>query len=68
MNEQRAKNAINLLVLEGDGIGPEIVAAALAVLRAADAKFGLGLAYEAAAVGWAAHRASGIDVPVLRTG
>ncbi len=63
MNEQRAKNAINLLVLEGDGIGPEIVAAALAVLRAADAKFGLGLAYEAAAVGWAAHRASGSTFP-----
>ncbi len=63
MNEQRAKNAINLLVLEGDGIGPEIVAAALAVLRAADAKFGLGLAYEAAAVGWAAHRVSGSTFP-----
>jgi len=41
---------IDILVLEGDGIGPEIMAATLAVLRAADAKFGLGLTYEAAAV------------------
>ena len=33
-------DALRLLVLEGDGIGPEITAATLAVLRAADAKFG----------------------------
>ena len=50
-------NGVQLLVLEGDGIGPEIMAATLAVLRAADAKFGLGLAFEAAQIGWrvAAH-------------
>jgi 3-isopropylmalate dehydrogenase len=53
----------DILVLEGDGIGPEIMAATLAVLRAADAKFGLRLAYEAAAVGWAAHRAAGTTFP-----
>ena len=29
---------LDLLVLEGDGIGPEIMAATLAVLRAADAR------------------------------
>jgi isocitrate/isopropylmalate dehydrogenase len=63
MNEQRAKSLIDLLVLEGDGIGPEIMAATLAVLRAADAKFGLGLAFETAAVGWAAHRATGSTFP-----
>jgi 3-isopropylmalate dehydrogenase len=65
MNERRAKSAINLLVLEGDGIGPEIMAATLAVLRAADAKFGLGLAFEAATVGWAAHRATGTTLPPI---
>jgi isocitrate/isopropylmalate dehydrogenase len=63
MNDTRAKNAINILVLEGDGIGPEITAATLAVLRAADAKFGLSLAFEAAAVGWSAHRAIGTTFP-----
>jgi isocitrate/isopropylmalate dehydrogenase len=56
-------DALRLLVLEGDGIGPEITAATLAVLRAADAKFGLGLAYETAAVGWAAHRSTGSTFP-----
>jgi 3-isopropylmalate dehydrogenase len=52
-----------LLVLEGDGIGPEITAATLDVLRAADARFGLGLAFEHAAVGWSAHRAEGTTFP-----
>ena len=58
-----ATGKIDILVLEGDGIGPEIMAATLAVLRAADAKFGLRLAYEAAAVGWTAHRAEGTTFP-----
>jgi 3-isopropylmalate dehydrogenase len=58
-----ADGGLRLLVLEGDGIGPEIMAATLAVLRAADAKFGLGLAFETAAVGWAAHRATGTTFP-----
>ncbi len=51
--------AIRILVLEGDGIGPEITAATLRVLRAAAAKFGLDLAFETAAIGWAAHKAGG---------
>ena len=54
---------IRILVLEGDGIGPEITAATLAVLRAADAKFGLGLAFESAAIGWASHKAAGSTFP-----
>ena len=59
-----SSNGVQLLVLEGDGIGPEITAATLAVLRAADAKFGLGLAFETAAIGWArASRASGTTFP-----
>ena len=55
--------AIRILVLEGDGIGPEITAATLSVLRAADAKFGLGLAFENATIGWAAHKAVGTTFP-----
>ncbi len=51
--------AIRILVLEGDGIGPEITAATLAVLRATDAKFGLALSFESATIGWASHKASG---------
>ena len=54
---------IRLLVLEGDGIGPEITAATLAVLRAADAKFNLGFHFETAAIGWAAHKAQGTTFP-----
>src|SRR5471030_1048549 len=56
-------SALHLLVLEGDGIGPEITAATLAVLRAADAKFGLGLVFETAAIGWASHKAAGTTFP-----
>jgi len=63
MNPKDAKAGMRLLVLEGDGIGPEITAATLAVLRATDAKFALGLAFENAAVGWAAHKASGSTFP-----
>jgi isocitrate dehydrogenase (NAD+) len=63
MSEKRKDGSVNLLVLEGDGIGPEIMAATLAVLRAADARFGLHLAFETAVVGWAAHRATGSTLP-----
>ena len=55
--------AIRILVLEGDGIGPEIAAATLAVLRAADRKFALGLSFETAAIGWAALEAHGTTFP-----
>lgn len=44
---------MKLLVLPGDGIGPEIVDAALQVLRAADAKFNLGFAYDFEDIGFA---------------
>ncbi len=54
---------ISLLVLEGDGIGPEITAATLAVLAAAERIFGLRLAFEHAAIGWAAHRELGSTFP-----
>ena len=54
---------MKFLVLEGDGIGPEITAATLAVLRAADRAFTLGLTFENADIGWAAHRARGCTFP-----
>jgi isocitrate/isopropylmalate dehydrogenase len=57
------KERLRILVLEGDGIGPEITAATLQVLRAADARFALGIAFENAAIGWAAHRAGGTTFP-----
>jgi len=55
--------ALQLLVLEGDGIGPEITAATLAVLRAAADRFGLNLAFPRADIGWVAHRATGTTFP-----
>jgi len=58
-----ANEGLHILVLEGDGIGPEITAATLAVLRAADAKFSLGLAFEKADIGWTAHHAEGTTFP-----
>lgn len=57
------QGALDILVLEGDGIGPEITAATLAVLRAVDAKFTLGLSFSKADIGWAAHRAGGTTFP-----
>ena len=58
-----ARGKIDILVLEGDGIGPEITAAALGVLKAADRAFALGLALEPATIGWAALRAEGTTLP-----
>jgi isocitrate/isopropylmalate dehydrogenase len=58
-----ATGALNILVLEGDGIGPEITAATLAVLAAAERAFGLKFAFESAAVGWAAHKRDGTTFP-----
>jgi 3-isopropylmalate dehydrogenase len=71
---------MKLLVLPGDGIGPEIVDASLQVLRAADAKFNLGFAYDFEDIGFASldkhgttlreellRRARGYDGIVLGT-
>ena len=48
-----------LLVLAGDGIGPEITAATLSVLRAASERFDLQLRIEEAATGHAGLRTHG---------
>lgn len=56
-------NDVRLLVLPGDGIGPEITAATLAVLDQADRQFGLGLAVEQAEIGLASLRGQGTTLP-----
>jgi 3-isopropylmalate dehydrogenase len=53
---------MHLLVLAGDGIGPEITAATQAVLRAASGRFDLQLHMEEAAVGHAGLRAYGSTI------
>ena len=52
-----------LLVLPGDGIGPEITAATVDVLREADALFGLGLTFERMAIGVEALKQGGTTLP-----
>lgn len=54
---------VNLLLLEGDGIGPEITAATLDVLRHVDARFGLALSFAHAQIGFAALEKTGTTFP-----
>ncbi|HXF52659.1 MAG TPA: isocitrate/isopropylmalate family dehydrogenase [Hyphomicrobiaceae bacterium] len=54
---------MNILVLAGDGIGPEITEATLTLLRAVDRRFNLGLAFDHMEIGWAAHRRTGSTLP-----
>jgi 3-isopropylmalate dehydrogenase len=54
---------MNLLVLPGDGIGPEITEATLAVLGAANEKYGLGLEWRIEQIGFAALERSGTTLP-----
>ena len=52
-----------VLILPGDGIGPEIIAEALAVLNRLRDNFGLELELEEGVVGGAAYEASGSPLP-----
>ena len=54
---------VRIVVMEGDGIGPEITAATMAVLRAADRIFELGLAFAPVSIGLAALHAQGTTLP-----
>jgi isocitrate/isopropylmalate dehydrogenase len=54
---------LRIVVMEGDGIGPEITAATMDVLRAAERSFALGLSFVPATVGLAALRAHGTTLP-----
>ena len=52
-----------IAVIRGDGIGPEIVGEAIAVLDAAAAKFGHTFTYQEAPMGGCAIDASGVPLP-----
>ena len=54
---------MKLLVLRGDGIGPEIVSAALTAIEALNRKFELGLEYEDADFGLASIEKNGEALP-----
>jgi 3-isopropylmalate dehydrogenase len=54
---------MKILVLPGDGIGPEITEATIEVLNAADRRFGLNIELERDEVGFAALAASGSTCP-----
>ena len=56
-------NRTHLVVMPGDGIGPEITAATLQVLREVDRLLALGLSYEEAVIGLAALKAHGTTLP-----
>ena len=56
-----------LVVMEGDGIGPEISAATVEVLRAADRAFALNLVFTSASIGLAALRQQGTTFPTERS-
>ena len=54
---------MNVLVLPGDDIGPEITAAALSVLERANAVHSLGLEFETREVGMASYRRARTTLP-----
>src|SRR5437660_12001406 len=54
---------VRIVVMEGDGIGPEITAATMAALVATDRVFKLGLSFTPVAIGLAALRAHGTTLP-----
>jgi len=54
---------MKILILPGDGIGPEVVAEAVKVLRAADRRFGLGVELSEGLLGGAAIDAHGKPLP-----
>ncbi len=58
-----AKLSKHIAVLAGDGIGPEVIAQALKVLRAIEQVFGHKFTYEEALVGAAAIDATGDPLP-----
>lgn len=52
-----------VLILEGDGIGPEIVSQAQRVLELVNEKFGLGLSFTKGLLGGSAIDAAGVPLP-----
>ncbi|MBL6763529.1 MAG: 3-isopropylmalate dehydrogenase [Verrucomicrobiae bacterium] len=58
-----SENSFNVAALAGDGIGPEVMAEALKVLRAVEGRFGVTLNITEAPVGWAGIDAAGKALP-----
>jgi 3-isopropylmalate dehydrogenase len=54
---------MKILVLPGDGIGPEITAATLKVLQVVDTQVGLGLSFEEQDIGLATLKSQGTTLP-----
>jgi 3-isopropylmalate dehydrogenase len=63
MNRPTVRTPIDLVVLEGDGIGPEITAATLKVIEAAARTFGLSLRFTHEEIGFTALRKCGSTIP-----
>src|SRR5262249_27709615 len=62
-SEAEGQHPTHLVVMAGDGIGPEITAATLAVLREADRVLALGLNFTEVPIGLAALKAHGSTLP-----
>lgn len=58
-----ATNALHIAVLPGDGIGPEVMAPALEVLRKVEAKAGLSLRFTEAPAGATHYQQAGVSMP-----
>ncbi len=58
-----SSTTFKIAALAGDGIGPEVMRAALQVLRAVEKKFSLSFAITEAPVGWAGIDAAGQALP-----
>ena len=63
MTDQSSRAPIRLMVLQGDGIGPEITKATLDVLRATDDVFGFGFSFEFLPIGFEALAGEGTTFP-----
>jgi len=53
----------HIVVLAGDGVGPEVTAEAVRVLEAVSVRYSLGLEFEPALIGGAAYDAVGLPLP-----
>ena len=58
-----ANNAFHIAVLGGDGIGPEVMAPALEILRKIEAKSGLAFRFTEAPAGAGHYRETGKSMP-----
>ena len=63
MPNSTQSNRTHLVVMQGDGIGPEITAATMQVVREVDRLLKLGLSFEEASIGLAALKAQGTTFP-----